>query len=94
MQRRQLLAGSGAEKMMWTFVEVVESCRSPKALEFCPWEHQLLWPMRREPLVSLIWSDDQFDCGFARKNIHNYPQMFHHDTSNAVHLSTFLRTGV
>eukprot|EP00434_Breviolum_minutum_P014914 symbB.v1.2.013147.t1/scaffold925.1/size151535/14 len=47
VQRRQLLAGSGAEKMMWTFVEVVESCRSPKALEFCPWEHQLLWPMRR-----------------------------------------------
>lgn len=32
--------------------------------------------------------------GLQEKNIHNHPQMFHHDTSNAVHLSTFLRTGV
>lgn len=31
--------------------------------------------------------------GLQEKDIHNHPQMFHHDISNAVHLSTFLKTG-
>lgn len=31
--------------------------------------------------------------GLHEKTIHNHPQMFHHNTSNAVHLSTFLKTG-
>ena len=31
--------------------------------------------------------------GLQEKDIHNHPQMSHHDISNAVHLSTFLKTG-